>query len=152
MTKEVLLAMKGLQFNACAEDTNIETVQTAEYYKRNNSHYVIYEEASEGFEQTTKNIVKFRDNMLDLTKKGLINVHMVFQENQKNMTNYSTPFGDILIGIDTKRVSMTEQEHQIQIEIEYALEVNYEHLADCRLTMDIKEKSDKTFSLLTRVK
>lgn len=147
MTKEVLLAIKGLQFSENDEESSIETVMAAEYYKKNNSHYVIFEETSEGFEQTTRNIIKFKEKALDLTKRGLINVHMVFEENQKNMTNYSTPFGDILIGIDAKRVSMQEEDSRIKVNVDYALEVNYEYLADCKLTMDIQAK-DEHFSLM----
>ena len=140
MTKDVLLAIKGLQFDGSSEDTEIETVTAAEYYKRNNSHYVMYEEAFEGFEGTTKNIPKFKDNSLDLTKKGLVNVHMIFEENKKNMTNYSTPYGDILIGIDASKIRMQENEEKIQVDVDYALEMNYEHLADCHISIGIQAK------------
>ncbi len=140
MTKEVLVAIRGLQFDASEEETNIETVNVAEYYEKGNSRYVVYEELEEGTAESTKNIIKFKDNVMELTKKGFINVHMVFEENRKNMTNYATPFGDILIGIDSKKVSMTEEEKHIRMNVDYALEVNYEHLADCKITVDIRPK------------
>lgn len=140
MTKEVLLAIKGLQFGITEDETDVETVTAAEYYKKNEKHYVIYDEACEGFEGVTRNIIKFGDNSLDLTKRGLVNVHMIFEENKKNMTNYSTPFGDILIGIDAGRIRMQENDGQIRIDVDYALEVNYEHLADCRISMNISSK------------
>lgn len=142
MTKDVLLAIKGLQFDGSDEDNEIETVTAAEYYKKNNIHYLIYEEASEGFEETTRNIIKFRENSLDLTKRGLVNVHMVFEENKKNMTNYSTPFGDILIGIDARKIKMHEEEEGIHVDVDYALEINYEHMADCHISMNIQPKGD----------
>ncbi len=141
MTKEVLLSIKGLQFDESVEDTEIETVTSAQYYKKNNSHYVIYEEIVEGFEETTKNVIKFRENSLDLMRKGLINTHMVFEENKKNMTNYATPYGDILIGIDAERVHLEEEEERIRVDVEYALEINYEHMADCHITMSIQAKN-----------
>lgn len=50
MTKDVLVAIKGLQFDPEDEDRDLETVNSAEYYKRGNSHYVLYEEVMEGFE------------------------------------------------------------------------------------------------------
>lgn len=140
MTKEVLVAIKGLQFDAAEEETNIETFNVAEYYEKGSSRYIIYEEIEEGTAQSTKNIIKFKENVMELTKKGFVNVHMVFEENRKNMTNYATPFGDILIGIDAKKVSMEEEEHRIQMKVDYALEVNYEHLADCKITVDIRPK------------
>lgn len=142
MTKDVLLAIKGLQFDAAADETNIQTITAAEYYLRNNSHFIIYDEAMEGTEQNTKNIIKLKDNCLELTKKGFVNVHMLFEENRKNLTNYSTPFGSILIGIDTKRVTLLEEEKQILCNVDYALEINYEFLADCKISLEISERED----------
>ena len=141
MTKEVLLSLQGLQFDAVSADGDkIETITPAEYYKRNDSHYVIFEEAMEGFQEKTKNVIKFKENSLDLTKKGLVNVHMIFEENKKNMTNYATPYGNILIGIDARSVRLKEKEERIEVDVDYALEVNYEHFADCKIKMDIRAK------------
>lgn len=140
MTKDVLLAIRGLQFDVNEDENKIETINVAEYYNKNNQHYVIYDEITEGFEESTKNIIKFREHSMDLTKRGLVNVHMVFEENKKNMTNYSTPYGNVLIGIDAKKVSCTEEEEQIRVDVEYALEVNYEHLADCKIQVNIRAK------------
>lgn len=141
MTKDVLVAIKGLQFDASEDETNIETINMAEYFEKNSSRYVLFDEVTEGSLESTKNIIKFKGNVLELTKKGLVNVHMIFEENKKNMTNYATPFGDILIGIDAKKVSMTEEDSHIRVNVDYALEVNYEHLADCKITVDVKPKN-----------
>ena len=140
MTKDVLLFIKGLQFESEDETNDLETVTAAEYYKKNNNHYVIYEEAMDGFRDTTKNIIKWNGQILDLTKKGLVNVHMIFEEKKKNVTDYKTPFGSILIGIDTHQISVEESEKQIRVNVDYALEINYEHLADCQISMDVRAR------------
>ena len=148
MTKEVLLSLRGLQFDTGAADGDkIETITPAEYYKRNDSHYVVFDEVAEGFRESTKNIIKFKDNSLDLTKRGLVNVHMIFEENKKNMTNYATPYGNILIGIDAKSVKMMEEEEHIEVDVDYALEVNYEHFANCKIKMDIRSKDGEGFAV-----
>lgn len=144
MEKEVLFALKGLQFAVDEEGSAraLETITAAEYYQRGGSHFVIYDEITEGFEDTTRNIIKFKDSLVEVTKKGLMNVHMVFEENKKNMTNYGTPYGNILIGIDTGEISIDEKEDHIQILVDYTLEANYEHLADCRIEMNIRNRED----------
>ena len=96
MTKEVLLALKGLQIENADGGQELETITAADYYLKNGSHYVLYEEVTEGYEDVTKNLIKFRDSCLEVRKKGLVNVHMVFEENKKNMTSYMTPYGNIL--------------------------------------------------------
>lgn len=141
MEKDVLLSLKGLQFAVDEEGAQaLETITAAEYFERNGSRYVVYDEVTEGFSDTTKNIIKFKDSLVEVTKKGLMNVHMVFEENKKNMTNYGTPFGNILIGIDTGKVSIAQEPDKIRINVDYVLEANYEYLADCKIEIDIKNR------------
>ncbi len=147
MTREVLLTMKGLQFDQRGEDSDlIETVVVGDYYKKNDRHYVLYEEMLEGFNQPTKNRLKFSEHMLEISRSGLVNVHMVFQENKKNLTNYNTPFGQILIGIDTKKIQIEEEQENIVVDVEYALDVNYEFLSDCHIKINIASKQNSGFS------
>lgn len=140
MTKEVLLAITGMQFDMTEEESNIQTITAAEYYNKNNSRYVIYEEADEESGQKTRGRIKFREDLLEVDKSGFVNVHMLFEENKKSLTNYATPFGNILIGIDTKKITLTEESDKIQIDVDYALEANYEFLADCKINIEITER------------
>lgn len=146
MTKEVLLALKGLQFDGENKE-DITTILPAEYYERNGKHYVIYEEVMEGFSGSTKNIIKFRDKEMDVTKKGIVNVHLLFEENRKNLSSYGTPFGEIMVGISTTKMNLTEDENHIQVDVDYELELNYQHLADCKISLDIRprEHSEELF-------
>ena len=141
MTKEILLSLKGLQIeNLQEEEQELETITPGEYFKRNGSHYVIFEEVTEGFLEVTKNMIKFKESSLEVSKKGLLNVHMIFEEKKKNMTSYATPYGNILIGIDTRSVKVKEEENHIRVDVDYTLEANYQHLADCRIEMNVCPK------------
>lgn len=68
---------------------------------------------------------------------------MVFEENQKNITSYMTPFGNILVGIDTGSVQVEESEKQIRVQVAYTLEANYQYLADCKIEMKICPREEK---------
>ena len=96
----------------------------------------------EGFEEATKNIFKFDGSCLEVTKRGAVNVHMLFEEQKKNMTTYHTPFGDILIGIDTEKIEVSEEENKIHVHVDYSLEANYQHLANCKIDMKIYPKKE----------
>lgn len=147
MTKEVLIKISGLQFAGDAENEPVEIITTGDYYKRNGKHYILYDEVMEGFLEPTKNIIKLNEDMLDITKKGVTNVHMMFEKNRKNVTYYYTPYGSLLIGIDAKKVEVQESEHKIDVKVDYALEVNYEHMADCTITMNIASKDGGEFRI-----
>ena len=99
MTKDVLISLRGLQFDQSDSDVEkIETIMPGSYYEKNGSHYVLYDEIMEGFSEPVKNRIKFGEHALELTRSGAVNVHMIFEENRKNMTSYNTPYGNILIG------------------------------------------------------
>lgn len=142
MTKEILLSLRGLQLESSEDAQEMETITPAEYYKRNGNHYIIYDEVMEGAADITKNRIKFCDSRLEVSKKGLINVQMLFEEKKKNIISYQTPYGNILIGVDTEEVHVEEEENRIHVEVDYTLEANYQYLADCRIEMDIRPREE----------
>lgn len=148
MTKDVILTISGLQFAQDDDEVEpVEIVTAGTYFKKNGKHYIIYEEVMEGFDGTTMNIIKLTGDSLDITKKGIANAHMVFEKNKKNMTYYQTPFGGFFLGIDADQVQVDETQDNIDVRVSYALEANYEHLADCKIQMNIKSKEAGDFTL-----
>lgn len=147
MTKDILVSICGMQFMADedGEGEPVEIISPGDYYKKNGKHYILYDEIMEGFEGTTKNVIKISENCLDIMKKGVANVHMIFEKNKKNVTYYYTPFGSIMIGIDAKQIEIKETEENIDIMVNYDLDVNYEFLANCNITMKIKAKGTGDF-------
>lgn len=148
MTKDVLVTISGLQFARGDDDAEpIEVITAGDYYKKNNKHYIVYDEVVEGFEGTTKNIIKLQEDCLDITKRGVTNVHMVFEKNKKNLTCYNTPYGSMMLGINARNINIKEEENDISVKVEYALELNYEHLADCKIKMAIQSREGGDFHI-----
>lgn len=143
MTKEVELIIKGFQKYADHEDADLKTETTGEYFYRNQCHYVLYEEQTEGFTQPVKSMLKLRKDQLEIVRRGLINTSMVFDRNRKTMTPYQTPFGEFVLGIHTKSMRVLESETQILVEVRYSLEADDVHMADCRIKIEIKQKAEE---------
>lgn len=139
MTKDVLVSVAGLQFEV-DQETPIEVITAGEYYFKNEKHFILFEEILEGHEGVIKNTVKVSEKQIDIMKRGISNVHMIFEENQKNMTYYNTPFGELLIGINTTLVDIKEENDELNIKIEYALDVNYNHISNCEIMIKVKSK------------
>ena len=140
MNREVKLSISGLHSGIEEENASVETFVEAEYFKKNDSHYLLYEEKQEGFEKISKNHIKFKANMVELTRQGLMQTHMIFEESKKHMTQYVTPYGGILLGIETKRICLEEQEHSIMVTVEYSLEAEGEYLSDCKIVIHAEEQ------------
>lgn len=139
MTKDVLIAIKGLQYTMGenADDQRVETLNRGKYAKRNGHHIVAFEESPDG-ENMISSLVKFTDDSFELTRRGVYNMQMLFEAGNKCLTDYNTPFGNFIIGIDTYSINKVETENEIKLSIDYDMELNYEHVARCQIEVLIK--------------
>ena len=137
MTQDVLLTISGLHDMAFAdpeeneENEPIEVITPASYYWKNGKHYILYDEVMEGIPGVVKNKMK----------SGITNAHMVFEKNQMNVTYYDTPYGQLHVGIHTRKLDVNVDDERIDIAVEYGLDVNHEATADCRIAMSIRPKA-----------
>lgn len=145
MTKDVLLSIRGIQLEN--SDDDIEIITVGEYGQKDNKHFVHYDEILEDYSEVVKSILKFDDDCVELIKDGPMKVHMIFEKKKKNVTYYSTPYGDLLVGLMANSIEIKEKEELIQIEINYALEINSQHISDCNIGMEIKAKDTATLEL-----
>ncbi len=140
MNKDVILSMRGMHFHGEEDADNVEVITPANYYKKGDSHYLLYEEMDEDTRKVTKNRIKFRAHSLELSKSGYYNAQLIFEEGKKYMTSYPTPFGNLYLGVDTHKVTVVEKEHKIVVFVEYAMDANCEFISECKLRLEIKEK------------
>ncbi len=147
MTKDVLVSIKGLQMMAAEGEDEVEVVTSGNYLQKNGKHYIRYEEVVEGMDGTIQNLIKLDGNSMEVTRKGLTSTHMIFEKNKKNETYYNTPFGSLLVGISATNIDVKDYREQIDVTIQYALDINYEHMADCTINMNIRSKENGEFHL-----
>lgn len=148
MNKDVLIHVRGLQMMETDDAQEpIEIVVPGQYYFRNGSHYLRYEEMLDDTAETTVNYIKMSPNGVEVRKQGQVNVHMVFEEGKKNKTFYNTPYGTLQMGISATGLELKESEDGIQMKVDYALDMNEEHVADCYLTVQAQSKDSTDFVL-----
>lgn len=150
MTKEVMIAITGLQFDN-EGDEPVEVVSSGKYYKKGEKHFILYDEymtennfgygesmpANTMNTDLTKNTVILADKIVEIMKSGASNVHMIFEEGKKNVTSYGTPFGELIISTHTTRVELKETEDEIVATLTYGLDMNYSYISDCSIVIKI---------------
>ena len=145
MTKDVLVSISGLQMAVNEMESNddepIEVVSAGTYYFKDGKHYIFFEEVVEGISGVTKTQIRLTGKeTLEVMKKGVSNMHMVFEKGKTNRCFYRTPLGELNLGICTGNIVVDETEDNINIRAEYVLDVNYEPLADCTITINNKSR------------
>lgn len=135
MIKDVRVTVKGVQRDDSTEISRTEIVVPGEYYFKNGSHYIFYEETAEDTGEPIKNSLKLKGNMLELNRKGAVNGRMIFETGKSHVADYATPFGMLRMETVTSRILLTEEENRLQIRAEYELWADGVKMSSNRLTV-----------------
>ena len=138
MTKDVLLSIRGLYTEGDDGEDSIETLAPAEFYVKQGAYYIFFEEIIDDNTGVTKSRIKYSNKCFELTRKGEVSVHLLFEEGKKTLNTYQMLYGNLVVGLDTKRIGLEETEKEIKISIEYAMEINYQQVSDNNIEVVIK--------------
>ena len=72
---------------------------------------------------------------------------MVFEQGKRNMALYTTPFGTLEMGISATSLELQESDGRIDMKVNYSLDMNQEHVADCCLDIQAQGKNTTGFVL-----
>lgn len=147
MTEDVLVSVRGLHTLNTAQDEEIEVFSAGKYYFRNGKHYLLYDEQVEENGDVVSNRITLKDGGLEIVKKGAMNAKMTFLREERTECWYETPFGEMLVGLEVTDMKTVEEEDLLEIHIAYRLELNYEHVADCRIRIRAVAKGSPRFHL-----
>lgn len=151
MTKDVLIKISGVQSEIVEvkeEDDveEVEVISSGSYFFKNGKHYIFFEEKAEGVKSVTQ--IRYKGTTcLEVIKKGVINTHMTFEKEKKSTAVYGTPYGDVRLGISTRNIMIEEQEDNINIKVEYVLELSEDAYTYHVIRINVKPKDSKDFSL-----
>lgn len=140
MTKEVLVSITGAHM-INGEMDDVAVITPGNYYLKNGRHFVLYDEVIDGVTGSIRNTLKIGDGTVDIIKNGAVQSHMSFEKEKATMNCYATPFGQIMVGVNTNEISVSETEDRLLVKVDYTLDVNYQEMSRCQLTMDIQSKA-----------
>lgn len=146
MTRDVLIKISGFQ-NLDGDQENVEMITTGDYFLKNGKHYIVYDEMMEGVEGNIRNTLKIMPGKMDIQRRGSAQAHMIFEENKKNMTRYLTPMGEMVVGIFTNQICLEESPDSLRVSVDYSLDINYDHISDCCITLDICSRQGAALEL-----
>ena len=84
MTKDIMLRISGVQFPDGEENSEeMEVITSGSYFEKDGRHYIKYDEVQEDSNEVIRNLLKIENGSLELTRRGMTNVHMVFEKTKK---------------------------------------------------------------------
>ena len=148
MTKDVLVTVSGLQTMG-GESDQVQVITAGNYYQKNGKHYIVYDEVIEGFDSPVKNTIKVGEDTMDVIKYGVASVHMVFEKDKKRIASYTTPMGEMVVGLNTTNIQVEEEEDALKVQVNYSLDINYEHVSECNIVVSVQSKGQAAIHLMS---
>lgn len=113
--RDVTICIRGTQYAPALqgetpqqESARTETTAQGTYYERSGAHYLFWEERLEGMDAPVQSRLKYRGGCLEVTRRGGMESHMIFEAGKTYCTDYVTLLGTLRMEIAAERVAMDE--------------------------------------------
>ncbi len=140
MKKDVYVDIIGKQSFEENEDVT-EFYTKGTLYENEGHYYIIYDENKNIGEYDCITKLDFYKNKVILTRS--INkqdkTYLVIEKGKRNVGNYNTNYGDLLVGITARNVDFDINETGGNISFQYSLDVNYELVSNHDVKINIRE-------------
>lgn len=137
---EFLITINGFQQTVGdTESENIELTTEGTFEFENGLYYIDYDESeATGLDGCHTNIEIGMD-YVSLQRTGAITTDMLYIEGKKTYSMYNTPFGQMMVGIYTKKLNIDIDEKGGSINIAYSLDLNDKPCGNNNLKINIRE-------------
>lgn len=138
MNRDVKIAVAGTQ--DCGGENEIVTEYKTEgqYFERGDCRYLLYREQDGDSGAITENTLKIKGDVLELSRKGNIDSHMIFETGQTHHTSYVTAYGTLKLEVYTEDLKCLWAESEARVQITYRLFMTGELLSRNRLVIKIR--------------
>lgn len=113
------------------------------HYIDGNVHKITYVEEAPGFDEIILNTIIVKKNRIEIIKEGMVNSKMIFANNGKFKTKYSTPFGNLDMETETKLLLIDMNDEEINVYVEYVLYVDEGKASNSKMRIHVVEAVDR---------
>ena len=141
MEKDVIISIRGTQDYSGTEPDTMELVTEGKLAVQDGALRLSYEESElTGMEGTTT-VFQVEPEKVTLLRLGSVQSEMVFEEGRRHMSLYSTPYGNMEIGVRARRLNSTLELTGGRLEIDYDIEINHMLAGQSLFRIDVRENT-----------
>ena len=138
--KDVIISVTGVQQGVNGPDA-MELVTAGQYGQDEKETLLTWQESElTGMEGTTT-VFQVEPEKVTLLRLGSVQSEMVFEEGRRHMSLYSTPYGNMEIGVRARRLNSTLELTGGRLEIDYDIEINHMLAGQSLFRIDVRENT-----------
>lgn len=131
--------MKSIQ--SVYNDRNETELITDGKFRRDNNKFVISYLDSEatGFKGSETKITVTGNSIASIIRSGTSISDLVIEPGKKHHCHYSTPYGDMVVGIYTHAIENKLDDNGGRLYMKYTIDINTSYMSDNEIIMNIKK-------------
>ncbi len=142
MSKKYTVRIKGYQtYENGSDSTDVELISECEFYKADGVYFCDYAESEITGMAGCFTSIEIGDGYVSLNRTGELNTQMLFMEGRQTTSQYSMPFGSMIIDIHTKSLQVDIGDNGGKLIVDYIININ--NVCNGHNTFDITIEEDK---------
>lgn len=139
MLKDVWISISNLQSDGHEEGETLVFDTAGHYFFDDGIGVLSYQESElTGLEGTRTSVMVMPDQVV-VDRDGVLTGRMVFREGARDAFPYETPYGQMMLGIDTRRIRHNFNENGGDVEIDYITDLAHTFVTRNRFRISVKE-------------
>ena len=139
MIKDVWISISNHQSDGQQEEDTMVFDTAGSYYYDDGVGVLSYQESELTGLEGTRTSVMVMPNQVVVDRDGMLTGRMIFREGMKDSYPYSTPYGQMMLGIDTRRIHHNFNENGGDVEIDYITDLAHTFVSRNKFRISVKE-------------
>lgn len=137
VTRDVFITVTGTQLDEDGHRSVTELKVQGQYFEKDDSRYLLYEEKDSDTGAVTKNTIKITDSAAELSRNGFVSSRMVFRPGETCRTSHITPYGILTLDVHTEDLKSFWTENSGTLQVDYCLSSEENLLSENRLSIKV---------------
>lgn len=121
---DYVITIKGMQVYDDGDGDNIEMMAEGNFECQDGKYFIDYEETEATGMKGTSTSIEIAPDYVSLTRSGEVETSMLFMENRQTTTYYDTPYGTMVLGINTEAVDASLDDTGGSVAVKYSMSMN----------------------------
>ena len=122
--KDYVITIRGLQSYDDDDDVDIEMMAEGDFSIEDGKFFIDYDETEATGMEGTKTTIEIDENYVSLTREGTVDTTLLFIEGRQTSSYYDTPYGTMMMGINTEKVDADLTENGGTVAVKYSMSMN----------------------------
>ncbi len=125
------------------EDFSCELTTSGEFEADENGCNIVYNETDEELANCVTALAVEGSQKISMTRSGKYNTEMIIEKDRRHSCYYSTPYGELLMGIYAKSIENNVSENGGTLSFSYTIDFNNTPASENELTVEVVPKEQE---------